>query len=222
MIQHLATGFAEAIVDTDGDKALQLVRQALATGVSPEQVVFEVVVPCMDHLCGLAASDGGLSVAQHFLAAQISSDVVEAMLPRFRRAPRVAGRVVIGTAVGDFHALGKRIVSGCLSAHMIEVTDLGMNVPPERFVEQALARDAQVIAVSSMMVHTARGEHGCRGVRRILRERGLEQQLKVVVGGAPYRFDEKLFEVVEADAWARSAIEAVPVVVRLVGEAGGP
>jgi methanogenic corrinoid protein MtbC1 len=49
------------------------------------------------------------------------------------------GRVVIGTSVGDLHGPGKRIASGCLKALMIEVIDLGLNVPAERFVEEAIA-----------------------------------------------------------------------------------
>jgi len=59
-----------------------------------------------------------------------------------------------------------------------------------------------------MMVHTARGELGCLGVRRLLRERGLEGQIKLIVGGAPYRHDDKLFEVVQADAWAVNGVVA--------------
>lgn len=55
---------------------------------------------------------------------------------------------------------------------MVEVVDLGVNVAPERFVDEAVAHEAQVIAISSMMVHTAKGENGCLKVRQLLRERG--------------------------------------------------
>ena len=102
------------------------------------------------------------------------------MLEKFDHPPDIIGRVVIGTAYGDLHSLGKRIVMGCLKALMVEATDLGANVSAERFVDEAIARDAQVIAVSAMMVHTAIGDNGARKVRRILKERGLEERIKLI------------------------------------------
>ena len=160
----------------------------------------------------------GVCLAQHFMAAQIASEVVDRMVPLFVRAPEIVGRVVIGTARGDFHGLGKRIVTGCLKSMMVDVTDLGLNVTPEHFVDEALSQDAQVIAISAMMVHTARGENGCRGVRRILRERGLEARIRINVGGAPYRFDHGLYKVVGADSWAENGITAGRVITELIRE----
>jgi methanogenic corrinoid protein MtbC1 len=69
-----------------------------------------------------------------------------------------------------------------------------------------------------MMVHTARGENGCKAVRRILKERGLENKIKVVVGGAPYRFDPQLYKRVGADAWADDGITAGKVISDLIKE----
>ena len=90
------------------------------------------------------------------------------------------GHVVIGTSWGDMHSLGKKIVVGCLRSMMIDVTDLGVNVAAEKFVDEAVAHNAPVIAISSMMVHTARGEDGCLRVREILKERGLEDRIKIM------------------------------------------
>jgi len=109
-----------------------------------------------------------------------------------------------------------RIVMGCLKALMVEVTDLGVNVPAERFVDAAIAHDAQVIAISAMMVHTATGEGGCLKVRQLLRQRGLEDRLRLVVGGAPYRFDPELYKTVGADAWAPDGVSAGRVIADLV------
>ena len=69
-----------------------------------------------------------------------------------------------------------------------------------------------------MMVHTARGEKGCLGVRRLLKERGLEQKIKIAVGGAPYRFDHNLYKTVQADAWAENGITAGEVITQLIKE----
>jgi methylmalonyl-CoA mutase cobalamin-binding domain/chain len=210
--------YNEAIMDTDRDVALEVVRNALDQGITPEEVVFNVVVPSIELMMKSISENQGVSLAQHFMAAQIASEVVDNMVPRFRKAPEIVGRVVIGTSQGDFHGLGKRIVSGCLKAMMIEVIDLGLNVAPERFVDEALAQDAQVIAISSMMVHTARGENGCMRVRQILKERGIEDRFKIAVGGAPYRFDPELYRTVGADAWAENGISAGRVITSLIRE----
>jgi methanogenic corrinoid protein MtbC1 len=219
MLESALRSYNEAIMDTDREAALGVVHAALDQGISPERIIFEIVVPAIELMMNSISHDEGVSLAQHFLAAQIASEVVDEMIPRFERKPECVGRVVIGTARGDFHGLGKRIVSGCLKALMVEVTDLGLNVAPERFVDEAVALDAQVIAISSMMVHTARGENGCIKVRQILKERGLEDRIKIAVGGAPYRFDPSLWKTVGADAWAENGITAGRVITNLIREA---
>jgi len=218
MLEQVMSQYNEAIMDTDRDRALQVVRDALALEITPEEVVFEVVVPAIELMMKSISENQGVSLAQHFMAAQIASEVVDDMVPRFRKAPQIIGQVVIGTSQGDFHGLGKRIVAGCLKAMMIEVTDLGLNVAPERFVDEALAHDAQVIAISSMMIHTAQGENGCRRVRQILKERGVEDRIKIAVGGAPYRFDPELYRSVGGDAWAENGITAGRVITGLIRE----
>jgi methylmalonyl-CoA mutase cobalamin-binding domain/chain len=175
-----------------------------------------VVIPAVEEMMSLIIKDPDANLAQHFMTAQIASEVTEKMLEKFARPPETIGRLVIGTAHGDLHSLGKRIVSGCLKAMMVEVIDLGVNVPPERFVDEAVAHDAQVIGISAMMVHTATGENGCKRVRQILKERGLEGRFKIVVGGAPYRFDEELYKSVGSDAWASDGVTAAKVIVDMI------
>jgi len=218
MLEQVMTQYNEAIMDTDRDRALQVVRDALSLGISPEEVVFEIVVPAIELMMKSIIENQGVSLAQHFMAAQIASEVVDEMVPQFRKVPEIVGRVVIGTSRGDFHGLGKRIVSGCLKAMMIEVTDLGLNVAPERFVDEALAQNAQVIAISSMMIHTANGDNGCRRVRQILRERRIEERMRIAVGGAPYRFDPELYRSVGADAWGENGITAGRIITDLIRE----
>ncbi|MBF0505765.1 MAG: cobalamin-dependent protein [Nitrospirae bacterium] len=215
-MKEIIAAYNEAIFDANRDRALKIIREAVDNGVAPEDIVFKVVVPALEVMMKGVSETRNVSLAQHFLAAQIAAEVTEDMVARFRKAPAVAGSVVIGTSQGDFHGLGKKIISGCLKALMIEVIDLGLNVPPERFVDEAVAHGAQVIAISSMMVHTALGENGCLKVRQILKQRGLEDKIKVIVGGAPYRHDPNLYKVVRADAWAEDAITAGKVIAGLI------
>jgi methylmalonyl-CoA mutase cobalamin-binding domain/chain len=219
MLDDVIRAYDQALYDTDRTRALEIVHDALGQGVTPEDVVFKVVVPAMDRMIESMSESGQANLAQHYVTAQISDAVVSEMIPRFAQAPSTAGRVVIGSAEGDLHSLGKRIVIGCLRARMIDVTDLGVNVSPERLVDEAVARNAPVIGISAMMVHTARGENGCLGVRRLLKERGLEDRIRIVVGGAPYRYDPELYKKVGADAWADDGVSAGAVITELVKEA---
>jgi methanogenic corrinoid protein MtbC1 len=217
-IDQIITAYNDAVFDTDRDLAHRVINAALAMGMTPEEVVFTVVVPAIDRTVTRLNGQGELSLAQHFMISQIAAEITDEMIPKFSSAPTFIGSIVIGTARGDLHTLGKRIVMGCLKARMVNAFDLGVNVPPERFVDEAVAADAQVIGISAMMIHTARGENGCLKVRKILKERGLEEKIKIVVGGAPFRFDHELYNVVQADAWAEDGIAAGDVIVRLIKE----
>lgn len=211
--------YLKALFDTDKAAALKIVQDALDGGITPEQVIFDVIIPGMERMIGgMISSDSLVTLSQHFLASQIAEEAADRLIPLFAIAPEVQGRVVIGTSYGDFHGLGKKIVIGCLKARMFEVNDLGINVAPELFVDQALATGAEVIAVSSMMVHTATGERGPKRIRQILQERGLEDRLRIIVGGAPYRFHPNLYREVGADAWGDTAAQAPGIVARLVRE----
>lgn len=218
MLEEIIKAYNEAVFETDKEAAFEVVRAALERGVTPEDIVFGVVIPAVEEMMSIITRDPDANLAQHFMTAQIAAEVTEQMLARFRSPPQIIGRVVIGTAQGDLHSLGKRIVSGCLKALMVEVIDLGVNVPPEKFIEAALAHDAQVIAVSAMMVHTATGDNGALQVRKLLQARGLEKNIKLIVGGAPYRYDTTLYQSVGADAWAADGVNAGRVIVDLIKE----
>lgn len=210
--------YLKTLFDTDKPAALRIVQGALDSGMTPETVVFNIIIPGMERMIGGMITDNLVTLSQHFLAAQIAEEVVDRLIPMFATAPEIRSHVVIGTSHGDFHGLGKKIVIGCLRARMFEVTDLGINVAPELFVDKAVADGAEVIAISSMMVHTATGELGAKRVRQLLHERGLEDRIRIIVGGAPYRFHDNMYRDVGADAWADSAAEAPAVVARLIQE----
>lgn len=222
MLKTIIKAYNEAVYETDKEAAFEVVDDALEQGVTAEQVVFDVVVPAVEEMMSMITKDPDANLAQHFMTAQIAAEVTEAMLEKFERPPEIIGRVVIGTAFGDLHSLGKRIVMGCLRAMMVEVTDLGVNVSAETFVDEAEKQEAQVIGVSAMMVHTATGDEGAKKVRALLRERGLEERIKVVVGGAPYRFDETMYETVGADGWASDGVNAAKIIVDMIEEVKKP
>ena len=204
MLTTYIEAYNEAVFETDKHAALAVVNQALTDGYTPEEVVFKLVIPAVEAMMVRIEQD--------------PADVTERMLEKFSAPPEIIGRVVIGAAYGDLHSLGKRIVMGCLKSLMIDVIDLGINIRAEQFVDCAVENDAQVIAISAMMVHTATGENGSLKVRALLKERGLEHRIKLVVGGAPYRFDPELYAKVGADAWAPDGVTAAKVITQLIRE----
>jgi len=216
ILKKVIAAYSEAVFDTDRDKAFEVIHAAIAQGVTPEDIVFKVVIPSIEQMIKAISEDFDANLAQHFMASQIASQVTDEMVAQFQTSPETIGRVVIGTSHGDMHTLGKRIVSGCLRSLMIDVIDLGVNVSAERFVDTALEHNAGIIAISSMMVHTARSEYGCLAVRQLLKERQLEERIKIIVGGAPYTWDTDLYKVVQADAWASDGISAGKVIKDLI------
>ena len=218
MIANIVKAYNEAVYETDKEAAFDIVNTALEQGMSAEEIVFQVVIPAVEEMMSLIVKDPDANLAQHFMTAQIAAEVTEKMLLLFKSPPEIIGCVVMGTAAGDLHSLGKRIVMGCLKALMVHVIDLGVNVSPAKFVDEAVANNAQVIGISAMMVHTAMGEHGCLEVRKLLKERGLEDKIKIIVGGAPYRYDDELYKKVGADTWASDGVSAGKVIVDLINE----
>jgi len=218
MFETYIKDYNEAVFEIDKELALEVVETAIQNGVTPEQVVFNIIIPSIEEMMAVIAENADTNLAQHFMTAQIAAEITEKMLAKFTTPPEVVGRIIIGTAYGDLHSLGKRIVMGCLKSMMVEVVDLGVNIKAEDFVDAAVAQDAQVIAISSMMVHTATGEDGSIKVRALLKERNLENKIKLVVGGAPYRFDHELYTKVGADKWAADGVTAAKIIKQLILE----
>lgn len=211
--------YNEAVFDTNKIRVNEIIKLALNDGYAPEDVIFKIIIPSLDSMMFRLADKEEVNLSQHFFASQIASEITEDLLEKFANPPEKQSIIIIGTSPGDFHGLGKRIVTGCLKAHMMEVVDLGLNIAAEKFVDAALFHKSNVIAISSMMYHTATGENGCLKVRKILKEKKLEEKIKIIVGGAPYRFDPKLYQIVQADDWAENGNMAGQVISKLIKNA---
>ena len=115
MLADLIKAYNEAVFETDKEAAIRVVETALAEGVTPEDVIFKLVIPAVDEMMTFMNKDPDANLAQQFMTAQIASEITAKMLVKFRYPPEPVGLVVIGSAFGDLHSLGKRIVMGCLA-----------------------------------------------------------------------------------------------------------
>jgi 5-methyltetrahydrofolate--homocysteine methyltransferase len=122
------------------------------------------------------------------------------------------GTAVIGTVKGDLHDIGKNLVCMMLEGAGFEVTDLGSDVAPEKFVQAVKNTGAQIVGVSTLLTTTMLG---MKDVLRALEQADLRQKVKVMVGGAPVT--QAFADEVGADAYGESAATAVDRAKELLG-----
>ena len=124
---------------------------------------------------------------------------------------RFLGRVVIGTIEGDIHDIGKTLVGSMMSAEGFEVHDLGADVPVETFIERALEIGADLICISALLTTTMTGQ---KRLIDELKERGIRDQFKVLIGGAP--ISKNWVEEIGADGSAENAVSAVKLAKKVL------
>jgi corrinoid protein of di/trimethylamine methyltransferase len=124
----------------------------------------------------------------------------------------VLGKVVLGTAKGDIHDIGKNLVATILSASGFQIFDLGTSVTPEQFVGKAKEVDADVVGVSALLTTTMAGQ---KAVIEALDRNGLRPRIKAIIGGAAVT--SKWAAEIGADGYSRNAIDALELAKNLMG-----
>jgi len=136
---------------------------------------------------------------------------LEPELKKRKQELKTLGKVVIGTVQGDIHEIGKTLVATMLRANGFQVHDLGVDVSPQRFVDAVREVNADVVGLSALLTTTMLNQEA---VILTLKEAGLRDQVKVIIGGVPT--SPEWAEEIGADAYAENATEAVEVVKGLV------
>jgi methanogenic corrinoid protein MtbC1 len=206
-----------AMIATDRAGAAALIERIIRDGTAPDRVIIEILEPALVRV-GLLWGQESVSLAQTFVAAKIAEDVLVRCLPEVGKAGLHQSPVVIGNIEDDFHGLGRRIVVTFLRAAGWEVHDLGNDVPAEQFVDKALEVQAAVVGVSAMMQTTALN---IRKIRALIDARGLQDRLKLAVGGAVFNWRPELVAEVGGDGTATNAAGADALLRRLQTEVKG-
>ena len=193
----------------------ELTARALAEGQAPGRVLDEGLIAGMN-VVGERFREREIFLPDVLLAARAMRAGLEVLEPVLARdGVPSAGRVVIGSVRGDLHDIGKNLVGILLKGAGFEVVDLGNDVAPERFVEEALARGAPVIGMSALLTTTM---PAMKEVVDLLRARGMADRVRTIVGGAPV--SETFARAIGADAYAFDAASAVERVRALIGARG--
>ncbi len=169
----------------------EIIEKGLAAGMNEVGVLFERGKLFLPHVM-MAADAMGAGVA-----------VLEADLPEGSESKKL-GVIVNGTVEGDVHDIGKSIVSTMLQSAGFEVHDIGRDVPLRNFIEKAKEVKANMIGLSALMTTTLPGQ---KEIIALLKEEGMRENVKVMVGGAPAT--QAWAEKIGADCYAENASEAV-------------
>lgn len=191
----------ESLLALDRLSATRLIADH-ARDHGPLATVDVLVSPALDTI-GRAWDRGEASLAQVFVAARLCEEVVAPILPDEGRFIDDQPRIAIAV-LDDAHALGKRIVSSVLRASGFVVRDYGAGIMPEPLAIQAVDDGLDVLLVSTLMLRSALQ---VRSLVDHLQARGYRG--RVIVGGAPFRMDERLWRDVGADAMGRTAADAL-------------
>ncbi|MEI7744067.1 MAG: corrinoid protein [Chloroflexota bacterium] len=181
--------------------AAELTQQAVDEGLDP-RVILGAMTAAMD-VVGRKFQEGELFVPEMLIAARAmkaGTVILEPVLVAAGVKPEF--RAVIGTVEGDLHDIGKNLVGMMWKGGGLEVIDLGVNVPAQKFVDAAIEHDAHIIGLSALLTTTM---PNMRGVVEAIRAAGLSA--KVVVGGAPVT--PEFAEQIKADGFAPDAGAAV-------------
>jgi corrinoid protein of di/trimethylamine methyltransferase len=215
MSDELLDKLAQAVIDGEPEEAEALAREALAQGLDPLVCINRGLSPGIDRVGEL------FETGEYYLPDLIlGGDAMKAALTVLEPAlaggegRQIVGRVVLGTVEGDLHEIGKTLVGTMLTANGFEVTDIGVDRPAADFVAAVQESGATLVGASALLTTTMLHQ---RELIDALREAGLRERVKVMIGGAPVT--ETWAEQIGADGYAEDAIGAVALAKRLVNGA---
>ena len=148
-------------------------------------------------------SADAMTEAMNILEPKLKEDKIESNI----------GTIVLGTVAGDIHDIGKNIFKVMLDVAGFKVHDIGKEVMPTRFIEEAMAKNADVIAESALLSTSI---PYMEELDRVLRERGLRDKFKIVVGGGP--ITQEIADSLNADGYGINAQAGVEVIKKLLGK----
>lgn len=196
----------EAITDFDEELAAEVATEALAAGVDPVELIEKGYTAGMEEV-GEKFGQGELFLPHVLAAAEAMNAGIKVITPEMEKRQaqiKNLGTVIIGTIEGDIHSIGKDIVASMLNIAGFKVVDLGRDVPIKTFVEKVKEIKPQVVASSALMTTTMVNQIQ---IEEQLKEAGLRDQVKTMVGGAPVTQDWA--DKIGADIYGESANDAV-------------
>jgi len=203
---------SKAVIEGDDDGIAALTKQALDEGLGAKDILQGGLMPGMDHV-GVEFKAGRMFVPEVLLSARTMKASVAVLEPLLAEGESIAvGKAIMGTVEGDLHDIGKNLVAMMMEGAGFQIIDLGTDVSPDAFVEAAKKEKPDIVVISALLTTTMRNMGRTIDA---LKEAGLRDQVKVMVGGAPVTGD--FAEQIGADGTASSAPAAVDLAKSLIG-----
>lgn len=212
MTEEILKQLINAIVEGETEQVIDFTNQAISASIEPMAIIDQGLIPGMD-IVGEKYSCGDYFLPNLIISANAMQEAMKLLEPELRarqQERKSAGKVVIGTVHGDIHEIGKSLVATMLSANGFQVYDLGVDVPVAVFLDKIRETGANLLGLSALLTTTMVTQ---REIVQKLKEAGLRDQVKVMVGGAPVT--RSWAEEIGADGYAEDAIGAVALAKQL-------
>jgi len=194
----------QSLTEGQKDEVEELTRLALAEGINITEILNNGLIGGMN-IVAERFKQAEMFIPEVLMAARAMAAGMDILTPLLLSSGfHTLGKVVMGTVKGDIHDIGKNLVGIMLRGAGLEVIDIGIDVPPERFIEVAVGGKAQLIGMSAMLTVTMPSMKDTIGE---LRKAKLDTQIKTLVGGATVT--ERYADEIGADGYARDALSAV-------------
>ncbi len=201
----------KSIVECNADKAKDAARQGLDEGIDPIELLDGGFVPGINEV-GYLFGLGKLFLPELVLSSEVMRSVTAIINEAFPENLGIGkGKIVLGTAQGDIHDIGKTIVASLFQANGFEVYDLGRDIPVYDFIEKAEEVGADIIGMSALLTTTMGMQ---KRLEQELKKEGLKGKYKTMVGGAPVT--QRWADRIGADAFAEDAADGVQKAVELL------
>ena len=202
----------KAIANLEKDEALRLTREKLDSDEEPE-LIFEEGRKGMETV-GERFANGEYFLPELIYSGEIFKQVSELIKPKLKAdsTSEKIGKIIIGTVAGDIHDIGKDIVVFMLDVSGFEVYDLGIDVPPQKFVEKIKETNASVVGLSGFLTLAF---ESMKETVEMIQEAGLRDKVKIMIGGG--QIDEAIRKYSGADAYGRDAMTAVSLAREWLG-----
>jgi 5-methyltetrahydrofolate--homocysteine methyltransferase len=200
----------QAVIEGQAKVAVAKVNQALDEGTAPDVILNDGLIAPMRRV-GQLFEEGEYYVPEMLIAARAMSGALQILKPHLvAQGVKPISKVAIGTVKGDLHDIGKNLVAMMLEGSGLEIVDLGVDVPPEKFIE-AIQNGAQIVALSALLTTTMPN----MGVTiKAIEKAGLRDRVKIMVGGAPVT--QAYADQIGADAFSLDASAATRTAFKLL------
>ncbi|MDA3929282.1 MAG: cobalamin-dependent protein [Prolixibacteraceae bacterium] len=207
-MQSFSNQLERALLMLDKGAAEKTLKEALTYG-APADIAGELVSLTLNRI-GDAWQEGKLALSQVYMSGVICEELIDKVLPPQSQMRKSQPKMAIAV-FEDFHMLGKRIIFSSLRASGYELMDLGGGLNTDQLTEIVEKEKIKILLLSVLMLPSALHV-------KALRQKLNGTDVKIIVGGAPFRFDEELWKEVGADAFGKDPAEAIKIVAQMMEE----